>query len=359
MALSLPPAAVHRNVLSRGGLGRGTQSEQPSGHQYTFQRSESVQSLDSRGRGEGTRGFLSPGTRGLSKKGSGRQSPTLEGGGEAGNRREAVGLCGCPVSRGAQPYPPPPPLTTLPPYRPSPSRTHQLLQVLLRELRVAVPLLLELVAGGFRHHHHPRGAEAAVGAATAARQLARLPVPQVPPAVHARAPQSRPATRHAPAAAQEEAPVASHGPPGCGCRLALPAASTTPGAQRLSAGTCVGSATSGETCPDAGAGGETPRRPEGGGGGGRGTGLAYGWWVLFVCLSVSFVRLRIGLSARPHLPLHPRSPLCARPLARAVSQSEFGEVWEPEGPQGLAVAERGQEFYLAFGLPEEIQLEPV
>lgn len=294
MALSLPPEAAHRNVLSRGGLGRGPQSEQPSGHQYTFQRSESVQSLYSRGRGEGTRGFSSPGTRGLSKKGSGRQSLTLEGGGEAGNRREAVGLCGCPVSRGAQPYPPPPPLT--PRYRPSPSRTHQLLQVLLRELRVAVPLLLELVAGGFCHHHHPRRAEAAVGAATAARQLARLPVPQVPPAVHARAPQSRPATRHAPAAAQEEAPVASHGPPGCGCRLALPAASTTPGAQRLSAGTCVGSATSGETCPDTGAGGEPPRRPEGGGGGGRGTGLAYGWWVLFV---YPFPSCACALASRP------------------------------------------------------------
>lgn len=118
------------------------------------------------------------------------------------------------------------------------------------------------------------------------------------------------------------------------------------------------SATSGETCPDAGAGGEPPRRPEGGGGGGAGNGAGL-LVVGFVCLSVSFLRLRIGLSARPHLPLHPRSPLCARPQAGAVSQSEFGEVWEPEGLQGLAVAERGQEFYLAFELPEEIQLEPV
>lgn len=235
------------------------------------------------------------------KKAQDANLPSSRGLGGAGNRREAVGLCGCPVSRGAQPYPSPP----YPRYRPIPSRTHQLLQVLLRELRVAVPLLLELVAGGFRHHHHPRGAEAAVGAATAARQLARLPVPQVPPAVRARAPQSRPATRHAPAAAQQEAPVASHGPRGCGCRLALPAASTTPGAQRLSAGTCVESATRGADVPRRRRGRgapETTRR--GGGEGGRGTGLAYGWWVLFVCLSVSFLRLRIGLSARLHLPLH-------------------------------------------------------
>ena len=55
--------------------------------------------------------------------------------------------------------------------------THQLLQVLLRELRVTVSLLLELVPGGFGHHHHPGRAEAAVGAATTARQLARLPLP--------------------------------------------------------------------------------------------------------------------------------------------------------------------------------------
>lgn len=355
MTLSLPPAAAHGNVFSPGGLGRGPQGEQPSGHRSTFQRSESVQSLYYRGRGEGTRGFSSPGTRGLSKEGSGRQSPTLKGLGGAGNRRETVGLCGCPVSRGAQPYPSPP----YPRYRPIPSRTHQLLQVLLRELRVAVPLLLELVAGGFRHHHHPRGAEAAVGAATAARQLARLPVPQVPPAVRARAPQSRPATRHAPAAAQQEAPVASHGPRGCRCRLALPAASTTPGAQRLSAGTCVESATRGADVPRRRRGREPPRRPEGGRGTGAGNGAGLRV-VGFICLFIRF------LPAPAHWPLGPApppsplsSPLCARPQAGAVNQSEFGEVWEPEMLQGLAVAGTGQEFYLAFELPEEIQLEPV
>lgn len=200
------------------------------------------------------------------KKARDANLPRSRGLGGASNRREAVGLCGCPVSRGAQPYPSPP----YPRYRPIPSRTHQLLQVLLRELRVAVPLLLELVAGGFRHHHHPRGAEAAVGAATAARQLARLPVPQVPPAVRARAPQSRPATRHAPAAAQQEAPVASHGPRGCGCRLALPAASTTPGAQRLSAETCVESATRGADVPRRRRGRGAPETTRGGGGKGGG-----------------------------------------------------------------------------------------
>lgn len=289
------------------------------------------------------------------KKARDANLPRSRGLGGASNRREAVGLCGCPVSRGAQPYPSPP----YPRYRPIPSRTHQLLQVLLRELRVAVPLLLELVAGGFRHHHHPRGAEAAVGAATAARQLARLPVPQVPPAVRARAPQSRPATRHAPAAAQQEAPVASHGPRGCGCRLALPAASTTPGAQRLSAETCVESATRGADVPRRRRGRGAPETTRGGGG--RGAGNGAGLRVVgFICLFIRF------LPAPAHWPLGPApppsppsSPLCARPQAAAVSQSEFGEVWEPEMLQGLAVAGTGQEFYLAFELPEEIQLEPV
>lgn len=115
--------------------------------------------------------------------------------------------------------------------------THQLLQVLLRELRVTVPLLLELVPGGFGHHYHPGRAEAAVGAATTPRQLARLTLPQVPPAAavtaearprgrasRARAPQRRrPAARHATTAAQQEASVASHRPPGGRCRPGLPA----------------------------------------------------------------------------------------------------------------------------------------
>lgn len=116
------------------------------------------------------------------------------------------------------------------------AETHQLLQVLLRELRVTVPLLLELVPGGFGHHHHPGRAEAAVGAAATARQLARLTLPQVPPAAavtaeprphgrasRARAPQGRrPAARHATTAAQQEASVASHRPPGGRCRPRLP-----------------------------------------------------------------------------------------------------------------------------------------
>lgn len=227
-AFSPPPAAAHGNFFSSGRPGERSPRRttlKPPVHLVSDRRQ------CSRGRGEGTRGFPSPGSRGPSKEGSGRQSPTLGVGGggwgeDTGNRREAVGLLRVPCApRGSAA--PPPHLATPPPSRPSPARTHQLLQVLLRELGVAVPLLLELVAGGFRHHHHPRGAEAAVGGAATARQLARLPVPQGPPSVRARAPQSRPASRHAPAAAQQEAPVASHGPRGCGCRLALPAAAST------------------------------------------------------------------------------------------------------------------------------------
>lgn len=115
----------------------------------------------------------------------------------------------------------------------------------------------------------------------------------------------------------------------------------------------------GQTCPDAGAGG-SPRDDLRGGrgtGAGNGAGLRV---VGFICLFIRF------LPAPAHWPLGPApppsplsSPLCARPQAGAVNQSEFGEVWEPEMLQGLAVAGTGQEFYLAFELPEEIQLEPV
>lgn len=210
--------------------------------------------------------------------------------------------------RGSVAPPPPPPVPAIL------ARTHQLLQVLLRELRIAVPLLLELVAGGFRHHHHPRGAEAAICGAPAARQLAWLPVPQAPPCVRARAPQSSPATRHAPAAAQQEAPVASHGPRGCGCRIALPSACTAPGAQRLSAGTCARRATSGDV-PRRWSGLAAPGRT---GEGGLGWPTGGGFYLFVYLFPLAPAQWPPG-SGPTSFSTSSGRPLCARPQVKSGS----------------------------------------
>lgn len=119
-AFSPPPAAAHRNFFSSGRPGERSPSRttlKPPVHLVSDRRQ------CSRGRGEGTRGFPSPGSRGPSK---GRLGTPIShapswgwGWGEdTGNRREAVGLLRVPCApRGsaAPPYP-----ATPPPSRPSP-----------------------------------------------------------------------------------------------------------------------------------------------------------------------------------------------------------------------------------------------
>lgn len=297
------------------------------------------------------------------------------------------------MSRPRRPsHPPPPKVAAEPGSEPGPgrdtragaTRTHQLLQVLFRKLRVTVSLLLELVPGGFGHHHHPGRAEAAVGAAAAARQLARVPVPQVPPAVtvtaetrprggasRARPTQCRcPAARHATTAAQQETSVTSHRRPGSGCSPGLlpplratPASVSAPGGQRLSAGPCVARARRG-TCPDVDGGGENrpiggPERPREGKVGGEEL-EASGRWVVFVWVSLSIHACAVAASPRPgggesDLQLHPFLPnaVCALTQANTASQSEPEVASEAEELRGLAAAREKLKFYLMLALPQE------
>lgn len=241
-----PPAAAPPNPFSRGGLGSGFQSVQTSTTGPPFSGLLLLFPKGRTGGGAGERTNESPNPSHWEPLGSlcsysdptppppAQNAQTQRAGVYKRSQRErraasgegrasmAPGKKGRPgrsshtTKRGPSPH------TTA-----GAAGTHQLLQVLLRELRVTVPLLLELVPGGFGHHHHPRGAEAAFRAAATARQLARLPLPQVSPAAavtaeprprggasRARPSQHRrPAACHTPTAAQQEASVASHPPP--------------------------------------------------------------------------------------------------------------------------------------------------
>lgn len=153
---------------------------------------------------------------------------------------------------------------------------------------------------------------------------------------------------------------------------AVPASNFAPAGQRLSTGPCVARAARG-TCPDVDGGGESQaigrgeRPPEVKVGGEEPE--ASGWWVLFVCVSVSIDACAVAASppggqppapppspralSRPQFcqPISPRPTLSANqsPL-RFRSPKSCGNWLQPRETLGS---------YLVFELPERIQLEPI